>query len=373
MADTPAPQRRGCLFPIVLFVLVFSLLANLVLAILLIEVAADRLDSEDSSLEEKFMLGDRDASDKVAVVKLDGLISESGIGHPIKQLEAAAKDRHVKAVVLRVDSPGGTVTATDELYQSLINLRDNTNRRFRSTGPKPIVVSMGGLATSGGYYIAVAGSPILAERTTITGSIGVFAALPNIAKFGEDHGLKLELIKAGSMKASGSFFHSLSPQERQTWQDTVDSAYGTFLQVIETGRPKLTREKLTKEVVIDRQVPERDDKGDLKKVDGKDVMVAYKRIRADGATFTAEQAKSFDLIDDIGDLPAAVKIAAEKVGLKSYRAVTFAKPPTLLNSLTGMQAGAGSLDLGRLGSALTPRMWYLAPTADGAILAEAKP
>ena len=368
----PPPRRRGCLFTVVLFSLGFSLLGNLVLAILVIRFAAGGLDLDHSSLQEQYVLGDRAADDKIAVVKVDGVISETGIAHPIKQLEAAAKDKHVKGVVLRVDSPGGTVTASDELYHSIVNLRDDTNRRFKSTGKKPVVVSMGAVAASGGYYIAVAGSPILAERTTITGSIGVFAALPNVAKLAENNGVKLELIKAGAMKASGSFFHDLSQQERQTWQDTVDGAYDTFLKVIETGRPKLTRQKLVEDLVINRQVPERDDKGNDVLRDGKKVMVDYKRVRADGATFTAQQAKEFDLIDEIGDLPAAVKIAAQKANLSSYRAVTFAKPPTLLDALTGAQAAQGGLEA-RLGSALTPRLWYLAPTADGAILSTPKP
>ena len=368
----PPPRRRGCLFTVVLFSLGFSLLGNLVLAILVIRFAAGGLDLDHSSLQEQYVLGDRAADDKIAVVKVDGVISETGIAPPIKQLEAAAKDKHVKGVVLRVDSPGGTVTASDELYHSIVNLRDDTNRRFKSTGKKPVVVSMGAVAASGGYYIAVAGSPILAERTTITGSIGVFAALPNVAKLAENNGVKLELIKAGAMKASGSFFHDLSQQERQTWQDTVDGAYDTFLKVIETGRPKLTRQKLVEDLVINRQVPERDDKGNDVLRDGKKVMVDYKRVRADGATFTAQQAKEFDLIDEIGDLPAAVKIAAQKANLSSYRAVTFAKPPTLLDALTGAQAAQGGLEA-RLGSALTPRLWYLAPTADGAILSTPKP
>src|SRR6266542_29692 len=125
-------------------------------------------------------------------------------------LLAAAADRHVKAVVLRIDSPGGTVSASEELLQCIVNVRDNTGRRFPGTAPKPVSVSMGSLAASGGYYIAVAGNPIVAEKTTITGSVGVFVALPNVADWAHEHGVKLELVKAGGIKASGSFFHKLS-------------------------------------------------------------------------------------------------------------------------------------------------------------------
>src|SRR5439155_8804302 len=120
-------------------------------------------------------------------------------------------------VVLRIDSPGGTVTASEELYQCVVNLKTDNGRRFKGSGPKPVAVSMGGVAASGGYYVAAAGHPISAEPTTITGSIGVFAALPNVAKLAHDNGVKVELVKAGKVKASGSFFHEMTPEERQTW------------------------------------------------------------------------------------------------------------------------------------------------------------
>lgn len=368
---TPPPRRsRGCLFPFVLLVLMGSLFINLVLLVILINFGSSTIDAENDGLEEKYLLGDKDATDKIAVVKMDGVIADSTITTTIHQLQRAAKDKNVKAVVLRIDSPGGSVSASDELYECIVNLRDDTNRRFKGSGPKPVVVSMGGVAASGGYYIAVAGSPILAERTTITGSIGVFAALPNVADLAKNNGVKLELIKAGDIKASGSFFHTLSQEERQTWQDTVDNAYDTFLGVIAKGRPKLTPELMRKDKVINREVPERDDKGNVVLKDGKPILVKYTRVRTDGGTFTAEQAKQFGLIDDIGDLPAAVKIAAQKVNLTSYRTVNYSKPPTLFSSLIGMQAAqtTSPLDPARLGAVLTPRLWYLVPSADGAIL-----
>src|SRR6185312_4926354 len=120
-------------------------------------------------------------------------------------------------------------------------------------GPKPVSVSMGALAASGGYYVASAGKPISAEPSTITGSIGVFAALPNVAKLANDNGVKVELIKAGDIKASGSFFHEMSPQERQTWQDTVDSAYDLFLDRVSAGRP-LSKPQLRDDVLFVKQI-----------------------------------------------------------------------------------------------------------------------
>jgi protease-4 len=332
---------------------------------------SDPLSAEPDGVNERFYLGDADARDKIAVVRVSGVITESGIAHPVRQLRAAATDPHVKVVVLRIDSPGGTVSASEELYQCIINVRDNTGRRFPGTGPKPVSVSMGALAASGGYYIAVAGNPIVAEKTTITGSIGVFAALPNVADWAHRNGVRLELVKAGEIKASGSFFHNLSPEERQTWQDTVDSAYDTFLAVIAQGRG-LTTDALRKDVVLDRMVAKRDEKGnpELDKA-GKPIEVKYTRIRADGGTFTAAQAQQFKLIDGIEDLPAAVRSAAARAGLTKFRAVVYDTPRTLLTRLTGIEANGrpGVLALPDAATTLTPRLWYLAPAADVGLLA----
>lgn len=362
--STALPARRRWPLVVGLLVLLGSLALNVVLALL-----AWPSSTESSALDETFLLGDRDAADKVAVVRIEGVISDGTAQYPIRQMERAARDERVRAVVLRVDSPGGTVTASEELYQCLVDLRDNTGRRFPGSGPKPLSVSMGGLAASGGYYVATAGRPIAAEKTTITGSIGVFAALPNVAEFGKEHGIKVELVKAGGIKASGSFFHELSQEERQTWQDTVDAAYDTFLGVVAAGRP-LTREQLRDEVVIDRAVPARDTKGNPEVKDGQPVAVRYTRKRADGGTLTADQALKFGLIDKVDDLPGTIRAAAAAAGLSSFRAVTYDRPAGLLDWLVGGQLGSRTEqpDLRGLVSALTPRLWYLSPSGGGAIL-----
>jgi protease-4 len=367
----PAARRagRGCLLPLALVALFGSLLVNALLLVVLFGAFASPLDPDPPALDEKFLLGDRDAADKVAVVRIEGVITDGTALYPIRQMERAARDRRVKAVVLRVDSPGGMVTASDELYRCLVNLRDDTGRRFPGSGPKPLAVSMGGLAASGGYYVAMAGNPVAAERTTITGSIGVFAALPNVAKLANDNGVTVELVKAGGIKAGGSFFHALTPEERQTWQDTVDAAYDAFLGVVATGRP-LTREQLRDEVVIDQMVPVRDAKGNPEVKDGKPATARYTRTRADGGTFTAEQALRFGLIDRVEDLPGTIRAAAAAAGLSRFRAVTYERPPGLWDLFLGDQIRADRdlPDLRSLSAALTPRLWYLGSAADGAIL-----
>ncbi|HEX4611953.1 MAG TPA: S49 family peptidase [Urbifossiella sp.] len=370
--DRPARRRSvlGCLFPLVLLALFGSLLVNVLLGLFVLGDLPGAADAEDR-LDEKFLLGDHGAPDKVAVVKVEGVITDASIRYPVQQLKRAAHDRHVKAVVLRVDSPGGSVTASEELYQCIVNLRDNTGRRFPGSGPKPVRVSMGGLAASGGYYIAVAGNPVAAEPTTITGSIGVFAMLPNVAELAHTHGVRVELVKAGPIKASGSFFHTLAPEERQTWQDTVDAAYDLFLDRIATGR-RTTKEKLRDDVTVRGEAAVRDDKGNPKLDDKGNPLpaVPYTRTRADGGTYTAAQAKQFGLVDSVEDLPAVVRAAASAAGLTQFRAVTFDKPMGLLDLLAANQArqSAEGQALRGLGAALTPRLWYLVPSADGAVL-----
>jgi protease-4 len=373
----PRPERRGygCLLPTLLVLLLGSVMLNLVLGAL-VATFSDRAEPEAEKLDERFLLGDKDADDKVAVIRLSGVIAESTTAYPIKQLEKAAKDKHVRAVVLRIDSPGGTVTASEELYQCVVNLRDDTGRRFKGSGPKPVAVSMGAVAASGGYYVAAAGKPISAEPTTITGSIGVFAALPNVSGLLHNNGVRVELIKAGAIKGSGSFFHDLSQEERQTWQDTVDNAYDIFLKRISEGRP-LTPDQLRNEKVIDKQVPRRNEKGNL--ANEKDeplppgaapVMVPYTRVRADGGTFTAEEAVKFKLADKVEDLPAAIRAAAAAAGMGSFKAVVYDRPTSLLDVLTGGRVSVQKPlpDVESLTSSLTPRLWYLTPSADGALL-----
>lgn len=370
----PAPEpkrRRGCLLPVLLVTLFASLLLNLGGVLIFFGVISNPLSPDPNALEERFYLGDPDAKDKIAVIRVSGVLTDAGLRSPLRQLEAAARDKRVRAVVLRVNSPGGTVTASEELYQNIVNLRDDNGRRFKGTGPKPVHVSMGGLAASGGYYISAAGKTISAEKTTITGSIGVFVALPNVAKLAHDNGVKLELIKAGGMKASGSFFHELSPQERQTWQDTVDSAYTQFLSVIAANRPKLTAKHLSDDVVIRRLIPERDEKGNPKlDAAGKAVEVEYTRRLADGGTFTPDDAKEHGLIDRIEDLPATIRATAEMHGITSFQAVVYDQSPGWLERLTGLPLGKRSAGdpVADLSAVLSPRLWYLAPSADAGLL-----
>ena len=346
------------------FFLVLSLLLNLILAVGLVLSIAGPNDPEESRLTERHHSGDASASDKIALIKISGILADYSTGYVLKQVEQAAKDRSVRGVVVRVESPGGTITASDELHRSLVELRDNTHTRFTGTGPKPLIASMGPIAASGGYYVSMPAGKVLAEPTTITGSIGVFVALPNVSELANKNGVKVELVKAGSIKAGGSPFQPLTAEERQPWQDMVDHAYDRFLDVVAAGRPKLEKHRLVQEQILFPPTPRPLRGDDAKARNDPGVPARFHRYRADGGTFTPPQALQLGLIDEIGGLNRAIQLIAEEVGISRYRVIAYEKPKTLAEQLLGIQLQQQSspLEGPALQNLLTPRLWYLSPS-----------
>ncbi len=180
------------------------------------------------------------------------------------------------------------------------------------------------------------------------------------------NGIHLELVKAGTIKGSGSPFNELSPAERQPWQDMVDHAYDQFLEVVVTGRPKLTKQQLRTEIVSRKQANLYDDKGNvIKDEHDKPKTVEVTRYRADGGTFTASEAKELGLIDDIGVLEDAVAAAASSAGISDYRVVAYQRQPTLLSTLFGVSAQPPTgPDLRLISNGLSPRIWYMTPGSE---------
>lgn len=312
-------------------------------------------------LAESFDRGDRTAKDKIAIVKVEGVLMEGMIDFARRQIDQAMRDEAVKAVVLRIDSPGGTISASEILYRQLIELRDGSSPRFENLRPKKLVVSMGALAASGGYYISMPAEKLFAENYCLTGSIGVYASLPNVSELAHRNGVTMELIKAGDIKASGSPFHKMTPAERQPWQEMVDDAYDRFLTVVTTGRPKLPRKEQWKETLFEKEVLPFDDKG-VPVPDGKPVKM--KRYRADGGTYTAKQAVEYGLIDEIGTLQTAVEAAAKSAGLAKYKVVRYVRPTSFLEDVVGVRVKEPSLDWQQFANGLVPRGWFLMPGAD---------
>jgi protease-4 len=390
----PRPQRStfgGLVRWFLRMVFVVSIVLNLIIVLLVF------LGSGSSELREHRHSGKAFAKDKIAIVRIEGVLVEGMTTYAQKQLEAAGTDKDVKAVIIRINSPGGTITASDDLHRRIQELREGNPKKDISA--KPVIVSMGALAASGGYYIAMPSRYVLAEPTTITGSIGVYASFPNISEFANEHGISMDVVKAGAVKDSGSMFKKMTPQERQLWQDMVDSAYDRFLTIVARGRDaKLDKEELTEaekaqleqkkkwllaiipEETKDIVVSEGDEKQMPKLAEEKmpaigpaagkaKHTVKYTRYRADGGIFTAEQAKKYGLIDRIGYLDDAIALAKDQAHLgEEYRVITYDRPPTLLGALLGVEAPqqlpGTQLDPNRLADGALPRLWYLAPQSE---------
>jgi protease-4 len=371
MPPPPPPRSGGSMVGAVLIglILFVSLGLNLLLLLIVIGVSFSGHGPEEGPpIFERFWSNDEKAADKVAVIRVEGILVEEMMGYANKQVEEATKDPKVKAVVLRINSPGGTVTASEDLHRRLKDLRSGSSPRFKSAPAKHLVVSMGGLAASGGYYIAMPGEHIFAEDITSTGSIGVYASLPNIQKLANEHGVYMNLVKAGEIKASGSMFHELTPEEREPWQDSVNAMYGHFLKIVEDGRPHL-KGLLTKDIskmegmgsLFPTEVLPRDDKGNV--IAGAKPVPFHRKI-ADGGIFTAKEAKKLRLIDEIGTLEDATKHAASLAGLTDYKVVVYDKPVTLLSLFGASSKSSAPADFAKIASAATPRIWYMTPNAE---------
>ncbi len=215
--------------------------------------------------------------DRVAVIKVEGVIVDPET--ILKSIEACKEDKSIKALVLRVDSPGGSVGASQEIYRSL--------ERFRSSG-KPLVVSMGNVAASGGYYISLPANYIVANEGTIVGSIGVIVQHMDYRDLLDKIGVKTTSIKTGKFKDTLSPFRELTPEEKEYIQSTINDAYEQFISSILKHRGKyISEEKL--------------------------------RSIADGRIFTGKMAKELGLIDQIGNLHDAIDKAKELANVPEAR------------------------------------------------------
>ena len=242
-----------------------------------------------------------------------------------REIERAAKDDSVKAVVLRVDSPGGTVSGSDYIYHHLTKLAEK----------KPIVVSMGSVAASGGYYVsmAVGSNPntIFAEPTTWTGSIGVIIPHYDATGLMEKVGIKSDSIASHPLKGMGSFMKPMSAQERKILQSLVGESFARFKDIVKHGRPKFEKDP----AALDRL--------------------------ATGQVYTAEQAAQSGLIDKVGWIEDAVDRAIELAQLpaEDVRVVEYKREFSLMDLFMGGQSHAPGLDLSALLEMATPRSYYL--------------
>ncbi len=240
--------------------------------------------------------------DAVAVVRVEGVIVSGreqewqylGVGNAysesiIERLHRAQGDPSVKAIVLRVNSPGGAVVATDEMYRALLEIE------------KPIVVYMGDMAASGGYYISCAADRIVSNPTSLTGSIGVVSTIPNLEDLLDKLGIEILVIKSGAMKDELSPYREPTKEEIEHWQAITDEAYEQFVSLVAEGR---------------------------------DLPVEEVRKLADGRVYTGQQALGLGLVDELGNLPQAIDVAAELGEIEGKpRIIEYERAPTLIEVL----------------------------------------
>lgn len=254
-------------------------------------------------LAEKIVEGKGD--NKVLLMDISGVITDDGSENILGQqapsltarikeeLDLAAKDPLVKALVLRINTPGGSVTTCDIITHEL--------QKFKKKKNVPVVAELMDVAASGGYYIAASADTIIAHPTTVTGSIGVVAYSVEASGLMSMLGISNQTIKSGEMKDIGSPLRPMTEDEKKVLRSVIDNMYERFLDVIMDGRKGLDRDELRKV--------------------------------ADGRIFSASQAKELKLVDSIGYLDDAISSAKKRAGLEDATIVTYSQPRAYKNNI----------------------------------------
>lgn len=210
--------------------------------------------------------------DKIAVIELNGPIYSST--NIVRQFKKYGDNKSIKAIIFRIESPGGGISPSQEIYEAVKRVRDRG---------KPVIASMGAVAASGGYLVALGADTIMANPGTTTGSIGVILEVTNLRELFQKVGIKFEVIKTGKFKDTGSPHRDLTEEDRRFLQSYVDDAFDQFLDVVAKER-------------------------NMKKWQVKQL--------ADGRVFTGRQAQDLGLIDLLGDYKAAVDLAAKMADIQ---------------------------------------------------------
>ncbi len=271
------------------------------------------------------------ALDKIALIDVTGVIANSprrqllgGGEHPVslllEQLDRARKDPMVKAVILRLNSPGGTVAASELMHDEITH--------FRRSG-KPIVAVMMDVAASGAYYIACACDEIIAQPSTVTGSIGVIMQMFDVSGTMSLIGVQTDAITSGRFKDTGSPFRTMRPEEREIFQIIVNDMYERFVAVVDRGRPKLDE--------------------------------AAVRLLADGRVYTARQALEKGLIDHIATMRQAIDRVKDRIGAKRVRLVAYRRPPAYRPNYYASWPQVPAGDINLLNVELVPGLIPAAP------------
>jgi len=300
-------------------IFVLSVLANIVLVILLIGLAVVFVTGRRSVLLEKVIqAGPRE--NKIVVVNVEGILDAQESRQVCEQIKTAGKDKNVKAIILRVDSPGGTVSASDQIHNEI--------HKFRSSG-KPAVAFMQRVAASGGYYTSVACEKIIAEPTVITGSIGVIMQHFVFQELFEDKlGIQPVTFKSGAKKDWPNLFSPVTEEQKQYLEKRLmEPAYNRFVELVAEGREMLTLDEV--------------------------------QHLADGGIFSAEQALAEKLIDSIGYLDDAIELTKELAGIEAAHVVEYQRPFSLSNLLDSQSRTLFQIDRNTLHELTAPQLLYL--------------
>ena len=217
------------------------------------------------------------SGDEIAVVELRGVITSAD--DIVRQFKNYRENQSIKAILLRIDSPGGSAVASQEMYEEVKKTRDSG---------KPVVVSMGSLAASGGYYVACGSSRLVANPGTLTGSIGVISEFLQLHEMLDKIGIDVKTIKSGRMKDAGSQTRKMTVEDQKYFQSLLDDVHDQFIEVVETER----------------------------KLNHEDALAL-----ADGRVFTGKQALQYGLVDTLGTFEDAITIAAELAGIEGEPAI----------------------------------------------------
>jgi protease IV len=257
------PEKKH---PVLFGIMIYGLVAG---SLVLLWLGVTFFLNEDSSIS----FGNR-----IAVVPIRGVITDSK--WVVDQLKKYRKDSRVKAIILRIDSPGGGTAASQEIYREV----------QRTVPQKKVVASMGNVAASGGYYVALPANKIVANPATLTGSIGVIMELSNIKELLNKIGVSREAVKSGPYKDIGSPVREMKPEERRLLEDVIKNVHQQFIDVVIKGR-RLSREQVEK--------------------------------IADGRIFTGEQARDLGLVDALGSFEDAVELTKKMTGLSGEIKLIF--------------------------------------------------
>ncbi|HNZ66029.1 MAG TPA: signal peptide peptidase SppA [Planctomycetota bacterium] len=291
-----------------IFCFVFSILGNIFLSVALVASSAENMNLESSPISFNIKTIEGEGEEEVLVIPLDGIIMDSDsdttmwmksikADNVIRQLKEAEKRTTIKAVLLKINSPGGALHPTDKIYQAILQFKEKTNI--------PVIAYLDTTAASGGYYIAVACDYIISDSLCITGSIGVIMSFIQAKELLENKlGIKSVVIKSGKHKDIGSVYREVTEKEDEILNNMIQEMYSRFLDVVIKGRKRLA------ELSID----------EVKEI-------------ADGRIYTGTQAKELGLVDELGDFKKAISYCRKVGNVRSTKVIQFETKKTIFQEV----------------------------------------